>query len=262
MSGLSSNMQERAFCRAGLARAVSRLPALTNHWFLSDDIGHHRPKANDQMIGTLSATRSVLFQLQMRTPEYSQPKPQESAPQTQPSLETTPPTVPDFAPSRVTEDPVEAYYRKYSLPTWEQALASNAELPPANSTDPDVDNYVGNIHTEIKVNGKVIARVYNSGGVEIADEYAFVLHGLFENDSGYGPDLAEDRAKRIMAALTANGAVTQDDIDRAGPFDTTLIGKPVAELLLAETAMTQAEWLAEKAKRGPLDPGTLFSRTV
>jgi hypothetical protein len=215
------------------------------------------------MIGALSATRSVLFQLQMRTPEYSQPKPQESASQTQPSLETSP-TVPDFAPSRPirTQDMAEAYYKKYSLPTWEQALASNAELLPANSTDPHVDNYVGNIHTEIKVNGKVIARVYNSGGVEIADEYAFVLRGLFENESGYGPELAEDRAKRIMAALTANGAVTQDDIDRAGPFDTTLIGKPVAESLLAETAMTQAEWLAEKAKRGPLDPGMLFSRSV
>ena len=59
-----------------------------------------------------------------------------------------------------------------------EAFASGAELGPPSGSG-RADNQTKNIHTEIKVNGKVIARIYNTGGIEIADEYRFFRQDRF-----------------------------------------------------------------------------------
>ena len=136
----------------------------------------------------------------------------------------------------------------------QEALRSGAELGPAYAGDSRADNHASKIHTEIKVDGKVIARIYNSGAAEIADEYAFLSDELgFQNDKMVGPDLAEDRAKRIKGTLQKYGAVMEDDVSL------TNLKAPILELLRAGTAQTQEEWQKYMAERGPLDPGTLFS---
>ena len=37
---------------------------------------------------------------------------------------------------------------------------------------------------------------------------------------------------------------------------------PILEVLRADTAQTQAQWLEDRAKEGPLDPGMFFSRVA
>lgn len=143
-----------------------------------------------------------------------------------------------------------------------EAFASNAELGPPSGSGRD-DNQTKNIHTEIKVNGKVIARVYNTGAVEIADEYRFLGDEIdFGGDKMVGPDLAEHRADEIKAVLQRYGAVTKDEQDPVGMLTAAITKTPILELLRANTALTQDEWLQEKAKQGPLDPGSYFSRTA
>jgi hypothetical protein len=145
-----------------------------------------------------------------------------------------------------------------------EALASDAELGPAYSGPMTrSDNHVSKIHTEIKVNDKIIARVYNSGAVEIADEYRFLSDELRpELDTMVGPDLAVDRANRIKASLERHGAVMKDELSPTALLTAKLTQTPVLELLKAGTAQTQDEWLAFKAKEGPADPGALFSHRV
>ncbi len=143
-----------------------------------------------------------------------------------------------------------------------EAFASGAELGPPTGSGRD-DNQTKNIHTEIKVNGKVIARVYNTGGVEIADEYRFLSDEIdFAGDRMVGPDLAEDRANRIKAVLQRYGAVMKAEQDPAGMLTAAVTKAPILELLKADTALTQDAWLEEKAKQGPLDPGSFFSRSA
>jgi len=143
-----------------------------------------------------------------------------------------------------------------------EAFASGAELGPPSGSG-RADNQTKNIHTEIKVNGKVIARIYNTGGVEIADEYRFLSDKIdFAGDKMVGPDLAEDRAKRIKAVLQEYGAVMNDEQDPVGMLTAVLTKAPILELLKADTALSQGAWLEEKAKKGPLDPGSFFSRSA
>ena len=77
-----------------------------------------------------------------------------------------------------------------------------------------------------------------------------------------GPDLAEYRANGIKAVLQRYGAVMNDEQDPVGMLTAAVTKTPILELLKADTALTQDEWLEEKAKRGPLDPGSFFSRTA
>jgi hypothetical protein len=143
-----------------------------------------------------------------------------------------------------------------------EAFASGAELGPPSGSGRD-DNQTKNIHTEIKVNGKVIARIYNTGAVEIADEYRFLSDKIdFAGDKMVGPDLAEDRAKRIKAVLQAYGAVMNDEQDPVGMLTAAVTKAPILELLKADTALSQGAWLEEQAKKGPLDPGSFFSRSA
>jgi hypothetical protein len=155
-----------------------------------------------------------------------------------------------------------AYRAEHPLLTPQQALASGAELGPPTD-DPRADNHGSKIHTEIKVNGKVIARAYNGGGIEIASEYGFLREVLgAENDKGIGPDLAANRVARIKAALESYGALPKDDLGPEEVMTATLAKKPILETLLADTVQTQQEWLDDMAKQGRLDPGALFSRVA
>lgn len=70
------------------------------------------------------------------------------------------------------------------------------------------------VHSQIKVNGKVVATVYNSGGAEMSNVAA--ARTKLTND-GEGPKLAAIRAAEIAAALGGDVIVTK-------------------------TAQTQAEW--------------------
>lgn len=143
-----------------------------------------------------------------------------------------------------------------------EALKSNAELGPPTG-GPRADNHVSKIHSEIKVNGKVVARVYNSGGIEIANEYRFLSQEIdFSADTMVGPDLAESRAERVKAVLERYGAAMKDEMTLPQLMSATLAKTPMLEILRARTAQTQAEWMADKAKEGPLDPGTFFSRVA
>ncbi|MBT1512080.1 hypothetical protein KIP88_16360 [Bradyrhizobium sp. SRL28] len=172
--------------------------------------------------------------------------------------------MPDFKPRMIAtiepqktspEDMKAAWLAAHPVISPAQAFASSAELGPPGGSG-RADNQTKNIHTEIKVNGKVIARTYNTGAVEIADEY-------FAGDKRVGPDLAEDRANRIKAVLQGYGAVMKDEQDPVGGMLTAAFTKaPILELLKADTALSQDAWLEERAKKGPLDPGSFFSRTA
>lgn len=179
------------------------------------------------------------------------------------------PAMPEIEPREMQAPPTaeemrEAYRAAHPRLSPQEALASNAELGPAYDGPKRADNHVSNIHTEIQVNGKTIARVYNSGAIEIADEYGFItdeLHESFANDRIVGPDLAEARAERFKAALQRHGVLPKEELDADGLMAATLAKTPVVELLRASTAQTQEEWLEEKAKEEPM-PGALFERTA
>lgn len=92
------------------------------------------------------------------------------------------------------------------------------------------------LRAEIKVDGKVIGRVYNGGGIELADEYGMLGFELgFGGPSEQhleGPELAEDRIARLAAAF----------------------GNARFEVVLAPTALAQAKWSAMQAGgRGGID---------
>ncbi|MGM4896890.1 hypothetical protein [Tardiphaga sp. 839_C3_N1_4] len=172
-------------------------------------------------------------------------------------------TIAKIEPQKITaEDMKAAWLADHPVISPAEAFASGAELGPPSGGGRD-DNQTKNIHTEIKVNGKVIARVYNSGGVEIADEYRFLSDKIdFAGDKMVGPDLAGDRASRIKAVLQSFGAVMNDEQDPVGLLNAQITKAPILELLKADTALTQGAWLEEKGKDGPFAPGYLFSQMV
>jgi hypothetical protein len=172
-------------------------------------------------------------------------------------------TIATIEPQNTTaEDMKAAWLAAHPVISPAQAFASSAELGPPTGSGRD-DNQTKNIHTEIKVNGKVIARIYNTGAVEIADEYRFLSDKIdFAGDKMIGPDLAEDRANRIKAVLQNYGAVMNDEQDPVGMLTAAVTKAPILELLKADTALSQGAWLEEQAKKGPLDPGSFFSRSA
>lgn len=169
-------------------------------------------------------------------------------------------------PQQTMEEVRAAYLAAHPRLTPAQAFASNAEASPPNSDNPLDSTYVGKLHTEIKVNGKVIARIYNSGAMVIASEYSFLGDEIFAGHGGgsalAGPDVAEDRANRIKAALMAHGAVMADNDNSANPLSAKPSNAPVLQILKAATAQTQDEWVAAQSRQGALDPGSLLSRAI
>jgi hypothetical protein len=82
------------------------------------------------------------------------------------------------------------------------------------------------LRAEIKVNGVVVGRIYNSGTVEVADEYGPLTFALGFGGPGegtiQGPDLADQRIAKLKAAF----------------------GDAKVEVIKSATAMTRAEWMA------------------
>ena len=147
------------------------------------------------------------------------------------------------------QDPIKAF---------QAAIASGAGLGPPTGYG-NSDNQTSQIHSEVIINGKVVARAYNSGGLELADGYGFLSEELgFNADAGAGPDLAASRIARIEAALESYGASTA--ARDGGTSGSSL--KAFMETVLAKTAKTQDEWIGEKSRFGLLQPGSLFSATV
>ena len=156
-----------------------------------------------------------------------------------------------------------AYLAAHPRLTPAQAFASKAEVSPPNTSNPLASDYVEKLNTEISVNGKVIARVYNSGAMVIASEYSFLSDEIgIGGEAKTGPALAEDRANRIRAVLQKYGAVVPDEQDSSKSLSGKTTTAPILQILKAATAQTQEDWIAEQAKQGPIDPGTLYSRKV
>jgi len=134
------------------------------------------------------------------------------------------------------------------------------ELPPAYNGSFPADNHASKLHTEIKLNGKVIGRVYNSGVSEFADDYAYLARGS-DKDTTTGPELAEIRVARAKAALERSGALSKDAVAAQQPKGSIARKADVFDILRAGTAKTQQEWLAFKATEPPM-PGAYVSRSA
>jgi hypothetical protein len=65
-----------------------------------------------------------------------------------------------------------------------------------------------------------------------------------------------------VAVLQGYGAVMKDEQDPVGLLTAAVTEAPILELLKADTALSQGAWLEEQAKKGPLDPGSFFSRSA
>jgi hypothetical protein len=85
------------------------------------------------------------------------------------------------------------------------------------STTDVPDNALQNTYATVKVNGKIVATLYNSGSSAMTNE-AVAKVGSFQDPPGLtgGPDLAQWRAERIAEATggtieTASTAITQSE---------------------------------------------------
>ncbi len=85
------------------------------------------------------------------------------------------------------------------------------------------------LRAELKVDGVVVGRIYNSGTVEVADEYGPLTFALGFGGPGEGtmegPDLADQRITKLKAAF----------------------GDARVEVIKTATAMTRAEYFAWRA---------------
>lgn len=63
------------------------------------------------------------------------------------------------------------------------------------------DNAPENIYAQVKVNGEVVATLYNSGAAETSNSVGAKLQDIFANTTGSGPQAAQTRAEQIAAAL-------------------------------------------------------------
>jgi hypothetical protein len=89
-----------------------------------------------------------------------------------------------------------------------QAALSSTEVP---------DNAPQNVYATVKVNGKVVATLYNGGSAEMTNAAAAAV-GDLQDPPGLmgGPDLAQSRAERIAKAVggtieKAKTAITQSE---------------------------------------------------
>lgn len=86
------------------------------------------------------------------------------------------------------------------IPPPPSAPSIETELGPARSM-PGFDNSAENIRSEVKIGGKVIARIYNSGAMEVAGAYADQLHNMNGLGKGAGPDYADAMLRALKKAF-------------------------------------------------------------
>lgn len=97
------------------------------------------------------------------------------------------------------------FIRPAPTPPPPPARSMETELGPARSM-PGFDNSAEHLRSEIKINGKVVARIYNSGAMEVAGAYADQLHNIKGLGQGEGPDHADAMIKALTEALAQFGA--------------------------------------------------------
>lgn len=108
------------------------------------------------------------------------------------------------------------------------------QLKDAYTRPTDYGGYPGNkVYATVKVNGKTVATLYNSGAMETSNAIGARFEGSLPNN-GQGPSLAQVRAEFIAKKLggtveNAPTALTQRQYDRL----------PSMTLELDETAMKQ-----------------------
>lgn len=85
------------------------------------------------------------------------------------------------------------------------APSMETELGPARNMQ-GFDNSSEHIRSEIKIGGKVVARIYNSGAIEVAGAYADQVHNLKGLGQGAGPDYADMTIKALKDAFAKFGA--------------------------------------------------------
>jgi hypothetical protein len=114
-------------------------------------------------------------------------------------------------------------------PEWRDSMATswlNTQAAEARMATEVPDNAPQNIYATVKVNGKVVATLYNSGGSATSNAAAGVV-GDLQDPPGLngGPDLAQSRADRIAKALggtieKAPTAITQSEWTPRPDFST------------------------------------------
>lgn len=110
--------------------------------------------------------------------------------------------------------------------SWLSAGASSATASSGAGSTREWGWDASGLRAEIKVNGEIVGRIYNSGTVELADDYAELGQQLGwggASEAGLdGPELADKRIAQALDALKKVGAKVE----------------------FAATALTQEQWLA------------------
>jgi hypothetical protein len=130
---------------------------------------------------------------------------------------------------------------------------AETSLGPAQTGNPGSDTDASQLRAEFKVDGKVIARIFNSGAAEFAGAYAHLQKAAnFDatGDGRVGPELADARIATLTDLLKASpaGAASAD----AGSSPRLRYSDCV--VTSAATALTQEQWLALKAQT----PGSII----
>lgn len=129
------------------------------------------------------------------------------------------------------------------LPTSAVRKATLEEITKAESVWKDqfrkpvgpADNDPSNTYATVKVNGKVVATLYNGGSAEMSNAVgarAMDLPSMGESESAVGPQLAQKRAEELAKLL--GGTVEK-----------------------ADTAQTQAQWNKRPARQWTYDTAAM-----
>lgn len=99
------------------------------------------------------------------------------------------------------------------------------------------------IHTEIKVNGKTIGVVFNSGSLSIDNQYSAITRSVdwgSDDEAGLdGPDLVAVRTAKLLGALKEAGLGSNPNVSNALKLE---LQDARLEGVVASTAMSQSEW--------------------
>lgn len=98
------------------------------------------------------------------------------------------------------------------------------------------DNSPEKLYAEIMVNGKTVAKVYNSGCAEMPNSIGNLLLGEFSEQMDIGPQLAQIRAERIAEELggtivTAKTAQNQSEWQKTRELELFASESPHADAM-------------------------------